>query len=338
MDPKNIDITWGGLWKVFAMLLFVWTVYLAYDVILAVILAIIISSAMDPPVSYLEGKRIPRILGTLALFLVAALVIALIAYTIVPLAIFEVNTLLANMNQASGAIFDILQSSQAIDALKASLNQVSNALISGNISLADIVSNFLGGAFLALSVFVLSFYLTLGKDGVEKFLVTVLPSAYEDQVLAIYTTVRRKIGRWLEGQIFLSLAMGVLVFFGLWLMGVKYSLTLGILAGVLELVPFVGPIFSGSMAILVSLTHSPGLALYVLILFILLQQLENHVLVPAVTRFTTSLNPIVVLIALLIGGKTFGFIGLILAVPVAVSVQELVDGWTERKARRRATA
>lgn len=338
MDSKNIDITWGGLWKFFTMLLFAWTIYLAYDVILAVILAIIISSAMDPPVSYLEGKRVPRILGTLALFLAAALVVALIAYTIVPLAIFEVNTLLANMNQASGAIFDILQSSQAIEALKESLNQVSNALISGNISLADIVSNFLGGAFLALSVFVLSFYLTLGKDGVEKFLVTVLPSAYEDQVLAVYTTVRRKIGRWLEGQIFLSLAMGVLVFFGLWLMGVKYSLTLGILAGVLELVPFVGPIFSGSMAVLVSLTHSPGLAFYVLLLFIILQQLENHVLVPAVTRFTTSLNPIVVLIALLIGGKTFGFIGLILAVPVAVSVQELVDGWTERKARRRATS
>ena len=243
------------------------------------------------------------------------------------------------MDKASGAIFDILQSSEVIEALNKSLTQISNALIAGNISLADIVSNFLGGAFLALSVFVLSFYLTLGKDGVEKFLVAVLPPAYEDQVLSIYTIVRRKIGRWLEGQVFLSLAMGVLVFLGLWILGVKYSLTLGILAGILELVPFVGPIFAGSLTILVTLTNgTPIMALYALLLFIGIQQLENHVLVPAVTKFTTSLNPVVVIIALLAGGQTFGFIGLILAVPVAVFVQEIVESWTQVKARRRAAA
>lgn len=336
MDPKSIDITWGGIWKLFIAFLLVTVLYLAKDVFLSVVLAIVISSALDQPVTFLEKKGIPRILGTLSIFLVMVMVIALIAYTIVPLAIFEINNLLSNLNKASGSVFEILQSSQVIETLNKSLDQLSNALISGSISLADIVSNFLGGAFLALSVFVLSFYLTLGKDGVEKFLLAVLPTAYEEQVLDVYINVRRKIGRWLEGQVFLSLGMGVLVFLGLWLLGVKYSLTLGILAGVLELVPYVGPIFSGSMAVLVALTHSPSMALYVLLLFVAIQQLENHLLVPAVTRFTTSLNPVIVLIALLVGGKTFGFIGLVLAVPVAVFAQEIVEDWTEVKARRRA--
>jgi len=335
---KGFEINWTSLWRVLIAIIFAWFLFLSRDVLVAVFLAIIISSAMDPPVSWLEKKRIPRILGTLGIFLIAVLVIALIAYTIVPLAIFEINNLLTNLNKASGAIFDILQSSEVIEALNKSLTQISNALIAGNISLADIVSNFLGGAFLALSVFVLSFYLTLGKDGVEKFLIAVLPATHEDQVVSLYAIVRRKIGRWLEGQIFLSMAMGVLVFLGLWLLGVKYSLTLGILAGILELVPFVGPIFAGSLTILVTLTNgSASMAFYAFLLFIGIQQLENHVLVPAVTKFTTSLNPVVVLIALLAGGQTFGFIGLILAVPVAVFVQEIVESWTQTKARRKAT-
>lgn len=335
MELRTVEITWGGIWKIFVAMLAGWLLYMASDVALAVVLAVIISAALDHPVSFLERKRIPRVIGTLGLFIAIALAIALVAYTIVPLAIFEMNHLLASINKASGALFDILQSSQAIEALNQGLNQLSNALIAGNISLADIVSRFFGGAFLALSVFVLSFYLTLGRDGVEKFLIAILPQTYEMEVVNVYTKVRIKIGRWLSGQLVLSFAMGVLVFLGLWILDVKYSLILGILAGLLELVPFVGPIFSGSMAMLTALGTSLTLAMYVFVFFVALQQLENHVLVPAVTKFTTSLNPVVVLIALLVGGKTFGFVGLILAVPVAVFVQELIEDWTRSKARKR---
>ncbi len=335
MEQRIFDINWSGISKVFIAVLAAWILYLSRDVFLAVILAIVISSALDLPVSFLEEKKIPRVLGTLGIFIVMGLVVALIAYTIVPIAIYEVSHLLGNLKQSSGVLFEVLQSSQAIEAITNSLSQLSNALISGTISLGDIIANILGGAFLALSVFVLSFYLTLGKDGVEKFLLAILPPQYEEEVLSVYMRVRKKIGRWLEGQILLSLGMGVLVYIGLLLLNVKYSLTLAILAGLLELVPFVGPIFSGSIALLVGLGTSTTLAMYILLLFIVLQQLENHVLVPAVTRYTTSLNAVVVLIALLVGGKAFGFVGLILAVPVAVFVQELTEGFSASKARRR---
>ncbi|MBI2075409.1 MAG: AI-2E family transporter [Candidatus Harrisonbacteria bacterium] len=335
---KGFEITWGSLWRVFLMLFFAWVLYLARDVFISVILAVIVSSAFDPPVSFMERKKIPRVIGTIGLFLFAVLVIALVAYTVVPLAIFEINQLLTNLSKASGTVFDILQSSDAIESINKGLNSLSNALISGNTSLVDIGAGFLGGAFLALSVFVLSFYLTVGKDGVEKFLLAIIPQAYEAQVLSVYLTVRRKIGHWFEGQVFLSLGMGLMVFLGLWLLGVKYSLTLGILAGILELVPFVGPIFAGSIAVLVGVGESVTLGIYVLALFIVFQQIEGHLLVPLVTRFTTSLNPAVVIIALLVGGETLGFVGLVVAVPAAVFLQEIVENWTQYKARRRVTA
>ena len=110
---------------------------------------------------------------------------------------------------------------------------------------------------------------------------------------------------------------------------------LGILAGIFELVPYVGPIFSGSVAVLVAATDSLTLGVYTLLLFILIQQIENNVLVPAVMSLTTSLNPVVILISLLVGAKLFGFIGLILAVPAAVLLQEIIEDWSESRKRNR---
>ena len=192
----------------------------------------------------------------------------------------------------------------------------------------DISTKFLGGLTFTVSVFVLSFYLTVDRGGVERFLRTVIPSIYEDRVLDIYFRIRKKIGRWFIGQLFLSFTIGLAVFLGLTLLGVKYSLVLGIVAGLFELVPYVGPIFSGSLSILVGLSTSLSLGIYTLILFIIIQQIENHLLVPTVTHLTTSLSPVVTLVSLLIGTKVFGFVGLVLAVPAAVLLQEIIEDWS----------
>ena len=182
---------------------------------------------------------------------------------------------------------------------------------------------------------ILAFYLTVGQDGVERFLVAVLPAAYEDTAIDLYLKTRNKIGHWLKGQVLLSLVVGFIVFLGLSLLGVKYALLLGILAGLFEIVPFVGPIFSGGIAVLVAMSGSLALAGYTLILFVVIQQLENGVLVPLVMNYTTKINPTVLLIALLIGSKAFGFTGLILAVPAAVFFQEVVNAWAVSKKKRR---
>jgi predicted PurR-regulated permease PerM len=140
--------------------------------------------------------------------------------------------------------------------------------------------------------------------------------------------VRRKISLWFRGQLLLSLIIGLAVFIGLWILGVKYSLVLGIAAGLFELIPYVGPIFSGSMAVLFALTESVTLGMYALILFIVIQQIESHLLIPTVMGRTTNLNPVIVLVSLLMGGKIFGLIGVILAVPLAVLVQEMLRDWS----------
>ena len=330
-----LQISWGSLWRIVAMVILVALAYAATDVLVAVILALVISSALDPLVSFLEERKIPRILGTLGIFIVVITGFALVLYTVVPLALTELNNLINSMTMMNMPFLGLEGLSEVIQAINESIGRLANLLISGSASLLEAVSKFLGGLILTISAFVLSFYLTVDRDGVEKFLKAILPPNQEDQVLDIYFRVRRKIGRWLQGQIFLSLSIGFSVFLALWILGIKYSLILGILAGLFEMIPYVGPILSGATAFLIALSQSFYAGIYVLILFILIQQLENHILVPTFMRLAVGLNPALILIALLIGGKLFGFIGVVLAIPLAVLAQEIINTWAVSKNKRK---
>lgn len=335
---KNWEIPWTTLWRVIGMLILITILYVALDIWVAVFLSIIISSALDPFVSWLEKKRIPRIIGALGIFILAILAIALLLYTVVPLALTELNIILKSLSEFNTSLLSFPEATKILTGVNQSLSEFTNVLLSGSASFFDTVSRFLGGIALTLSAFVLSFYLVIDRDGIEKFLRAVMPSGYEESVLQIYFRTRRKIGRWFYGQLFLGLSVGIAVFLGLRLLGVKYSLILGILAGVLEIVPYVGPIVSGAIAFLIAISESWTLGLYVFLLFVVIQQLEGNVLNPMFMRLTTSLHPALVLISLLVGVRLFGFIGLILAVPIGVAVQEIMEQWSNEKAKRRGAA
>lgn len=336
MDERGQQIlSWTSLWRVFFMLLFAAIVYVARDVFVALFLAIVIAAALDRPVTALERHKVPRILGTLIIYIIGILFIAAIIYSVLPAIISETSTLLANINSVSSK-FSAFIDPGIIAELSTGLSRLAGIIFGGPSSLLDISSKLFGGIIFIASVFVLSFYLVVGRDGVERFLITILPTAYETRAIELYTRVRRKIGKWLTGQLILSAIVGVAVFLGLWILGVNYSLSIGALAAVMELVPYVGPIFTGSIAILLGLTTSAKLAIYILILFIVIQQLENQILVPAVMSMTTALNPVIILVAILIGARIFGAVGLILAVPAAVLLQELIEDWSEAKQRAKS--
>ena len=335
---SGFEVTWTSLWRILGMLILVSVLYIALDIWIAVLLSIIISSALDSSVGWLEKKRIPRVVGTLGIFILAILCLALLLYTVVPIALSELNILLKNIGQVRSPALSFPEAERIIKVINESLGRLTNVLLSGSVSFVDIVSKFIGGLSLAVSVFVLSFYLTVDRDGVEKFILAIMPPGYEDKVLEIYFRTRTKIGRWLYGQIFLSLSVGVAAFLGLWFIGVKYSLILGILAGFLEIVPFVGPILSGAIAFLIAVSQSVNMGIYVFLLFLVIQKAEGIILAPVFMRLTTSLHPAVILISLLVGARLLGVIGLILAVPLSVMLQEIVDHWSNEKTRRRASS
>lgn len=330
MEVREISLSWSALWKVLLMAAFVAILYVSKDVLLGALLAIIISASLDPFVTYLERKRIPRIIGTLAIYILAIFLIALIIYIAVPVFLVQLNAFLNSSQDVVGSLAASSGINTSIfDTIVGAINQFTANLLGGKTTLVSVLAQLLGGVVLMVIVFVISFYLTIARDGVERFLTTILPHAYQNQVLTVYERVRHKISFWFTGQLFLSAVVGLAVFIGLQLLGVKYAFILAITAAILEIVPYVGPIFGGSLAVLTALSTSTSLGFYTLILFIVIQQLESHMLVPIVNKFTTNLNPVVVILALLIGAEAFGIIGVILSVPMAVLFQEILKNWSK---------
>ena len=333
---KNLEVTWASLWRILGMLILVGIFYYAFDIWLAVLLALVISSALDPIVSWLEGKKIPRFVGGIGVFVILILILALILYTIVPIALGELNNLVKSIGKVGIPALGLNEVVKLVNMINEGLSNVVDVLSSGSISFLNLISRFMGGIMTVASVFILSFYLTIDRDGVEKFLRAVLPAGYEEGILDVYFRAKKKIGKWAFGQALVSLSIGLIAFLGLWIMGVKYSLVLGIFTGLSEIIPFVGPIISGALAFLIAATVSFTSGIYVILLFIVIHYIESWVLMPVFTKMTTSVHPAAILVSLLLGARLFGFIGIILAVPLTVMLYELVDRWATEKTKRKA--
>jgi len=142
-------------------------------------------------------------------------------------------------------------------------------------------------------------------------------------------------GQWLLGQIILMVFTGVLSYVGLLVFGIKYALLLGIFAGFLEIVPYIGPVISAIPAVFFALIDSPTKAVLILLYYILVQRIENMILVPKIMQKTTGLNPIFAVLALTVGFVLGGFSGVLLAIPVATALNVLLAEYGERQNRGR---
>ena len=309
--------------------------FLAREALVVLFVAIIISSALDGIVSWLQRKKIPRILGTIFIFLAALAVFALLLYAIVPTIIYELQNFLKNVSNIELPIFGQFDIFKIIDVDKYinNLGSLANIIFSGGGSFINFATAAFGNLTMVVIIFVISLYLTINQYGVESFLRAILPVTHEEHVVKIYLRVRKKLGLWLQGQIVLMLLIGVMTFFGLWALGVKYALLIAILSAILEILPLVGPLLAGAIAFLMIFPQSWVLAFYSIIIFLVVHQIENHILVPLVMKKTVGVSPVVVIFSLLAGAQIAGFVGVILAVPVAVVFQEIILDWERRKAR-----
>lgn len=337
MEKKVLEISWGSLWRILFFIVFAVLLYLGQHILLGLFLAVVISSGLEFLVDFLERRGLPRTLGVILVFLIATFLVTMTVYTAIPLIVIDLNTVFTSVNELTqGTVLGPLVSFETAQSIGVVINNLSRQFLSGGSPLGAF-SEVVGGFVLAVSVLMSSFYLTLAHDGVERFIQAVFPASQEEQALRIFARARRRIGFWFRTQIILSVAMGVLVLAALLTLGVKHAFLLAVLAGVLELVPFIGPILAGAAAVLSALAASPGLALLTLIVFIFIQQIENHLLVPLLMGRQMGLHPVIVIVALLIGAEAGGFLGLIVSVPAAVVAQEVIEELAGKGGGRAAT-
>jgi predicted PurR-regulated permease PerM len=173
--------------------------------------------------------------------------------------------------------------------------------------------------------------MSVQEKGIKKFIASLAPVEHSGYVSDLVDRIQFKMGRWLQGQMFLMLVIFALDYLGLLLIGAPYALVLALIAGILEIIPYIGPVVSAVIAVAVSFLHGPVTGLLVLALFVIVQQLEGYLLTPLVMKKAVGLNPVVVILALMIGAKLGGVLGIIVAVPIATALGEIVNDLTVRK-------
>jgi predicted PurR-regulated permease PerM len=338
MQKNEIEISTGIVFRTILILLALWFLYLVMDVIALVFIAVIITSAMDPLVDWLQRKKIPRTAGVLGLFFALSLLIGLAISFLIPPMIVQFQDFSENFPnyfQAGEASFSHLRDFFASKNINLDLQQLSDNFsvsltsFSGNIfsTTADVFS----GLISVVVVFSLAFYMTVEESGIRKFIVSVTPDRFKEYAADLATRVKEKIGKWMLGQLLLMVIIFVLDAIGLYLVGVPYALILAIFAGVMEIVPYVGPIISAVPGIILGFLISPTTGFLALLVYLIAQQVENHVIVPQVMKKAVGLNPVATIVALLVGLRLGGVLGAILAIPVATAISLAVNDFMERK-------
>lgn len=338
----NVHIGSGTIIKTLLFLILIAVLWYLRDIVLIVLTAVVIASAMEPGVHGLMRYKIPRLPSVILLYAgVIGGFFGLIFFFAPPILsdmaafLAQLPTTLSNLNLSDathglipwGTVSDTLSSADVLKSLSDSLRGSSGGAF-------NTLSAFFGGVTSFILIVVFSFYFSVQETGVDDFLRVVTPVENQAYVLNLWRRSQDKIGKWMQGQLVLALIVGILLYLGLLILDVQHALLLAILAAVFELIPVFGQILAMIPAIAIGLvTGGVTEALLVAGLYIIVQQFEAHLIYPVVVKKVVGVPPLLVILSLLIGFQLVGFLGVLLSVPIAGAIQEYVGDIDREKKR-----
>ena len=334
MDARHttISITTGTIMKAVLVLVLAWLLFTLRSIVLDLLTAIVIASAIEPGVASMYKRRIPRVVSVLIIYASFFLIFFVIFYFFLPSLLKDMSVLFSALplyidTVAHHGILSTYASQLGItiptyspQAILASVQSVFS--IGGAFATAG---SFVSSVFNGVVIFVFSFYFAVIDTGVDDFLRVVVPRAHQSYVLGLWRRSQHKIGLWMQGQLILALIMGVLVYLALTVIGVPHALLLAVITAVFEIIPVFGPTLAAIPAVAIAFTSGGvTLGLFTTGFFVIAQQFENHLISPLVVTRVTGVPPLLVILAVIVGGTLAGFLGIVLSVPIAATIQELV--------------
>lgn len=321
--PQTISISTSTLLKILAIAAGLWFLWFTREIVIMVLIAILFAALIDPFADWFAKRKVPRALAVLIVYLLIVALVLLIGFWFVPIIGGQFVQLFESISSSDGFLFQSLDRVQSFTAqyglqenVRSALQGLQNSISSSIASIFTTVRGVFGGIAALFVILVLTFYMVVEEAAARRLFKNLAPEEYQPFLSQLFARMQNKVGAWLRAQMLLGLIIGAAVYIGLSLLGVHYALLLAILAGVLEFVPYIGPVMSIVPAIIISAAQSPMLAVFVLVLYLVIQQIENHLLVPKVMQRVTGLNPVVSIIALLLGIKLGGFVGAVLSIPI----------------------
>ncbi len=342
---KDIGIfSWSIIGFLLIIALFFYIIYLIRIAIIPLILAIAIAYLLTPLVTLLQ-KKMRRIFAVTITYIIFISVIFTAFFFVIPIIVGQFQTFIdrfpSYIQNLTKVINDFLQDNIIIKNIENLIGKeiipkdasgITQYLISRmNLGEIDIYQ---GATILGRSVLNIVLYLIVGPllgiyilnhtDRIKTTFIRVIPRRFKNQTTIILDKINKVAGRYVRGQIIVSIIVGILCTIVLLILKVDFAILLGFIAGLLNIIPLLGPIIGAVPAALAALFISPLKALLVILLFIAIQQIDNYVISPNIMKYQVGVHPGIIIFSLMTGGALFGIWGLVIAVPTVAVLQEIL--------------
>ena len=312
-NQLTINISHKTIIYILGLFIAIRFLYEIREILLILFIAFLLVVAVNPVIDWLEKKRVPRAVSSIGILLITFAVIISTAVSLITPLFGQTQLFLARIPNlvAQLAPYNIDFSSFA------------NELSSIPADFLKIALETFSGLVTFFTLLVVSFYLLQTRPQWSRYMHTLFGDKGENYYHAL-TELEIKLGHWVRGVLVLMLTVGVVNYLGFTLIGLPFAIPLGVIAGILEIVPNIGPTIAAVPAALVGFTISPTHGIFAIVVSIIVQQLENHILVPNIMRKTTGLHPVITIVSILIGYRLGGATLAILSLPLVLSLQVIL--------------
>lgn len=305
-------------------LVFLNLLWLVRELIFSFFIAFIVMSALNPLVSFFENKKIPRALTTLLSFIIIFGLIGYLLVWLIPPVAKETTLLFKNIPKIIEIYIPNASTFLENELFSKSLPNITNNALS-------FLKNVLSNLIFTISTIFFSFYFLVEENILRRFFLRFFDKNSANKALLALDQTEKRLRAWFWGQLILMLIIGIVTFIGLSLLNVKFALALSIIAGLLEIVPILGPVIATIPAFIIAFSDSAFSGLAIIALFFVIQQAENQILVPYIMKKAVGLNPIITLSALIIGSRIGGVLGILLAIPTTVFIESIFVQYIKSK-------
>ena len=310
----------GGLWGV---------------ILTPLIFSVLVAFLLSPIINYLEKQGLSRTLSIIIMYIFFLVLLILLCLNMIPTLIRELQELIKALPQYTEMFlnyFERLESDyKRFDlpegirqALDEGIEEIQRDLVLFLERLTQLLISLFSQVLALFLVPIFAFYFLRDADKFKTTLMNMLPKDYRETVRETLSDINNTIGTYLRGLVLISGMVGTLVYVGLLVLGVEFALFLGLINALTNFIPYFGPILGSIPATLIALLQSPALAWKVILLIVLVQQVESQLLAPQILGRKLGFHPISVILAILVGGKLFGFLGLVLSVPLLAVIRVIV--------------
>ena len=335
LKDKRILIIIISLLGVFGFFYFLKRYSILSDTFYTIIFSAILAYLFNPIINYFEKKNIKRIYGVLILYLIILAVIFILAFLVIPRSGREIKKLAIYMPKYLKSISSFIDNIynkyySTIGGLPPIFQGVQQVIMENIVGLEDMIVNglksFMSGVISTFSKLIsliltpiLTLYFLADKEYFIKKIKKLIPSKHKEKSLELFKRIDISLSKFVRGKIILAIFVGVAITISLLILGVDFAVFIGIITALADVVPYIGPFLGFVPAVFFAFLSSPTKAIWVSILFVLIQWIENNILAPKIIGDTTGIHPVLILLSIIVGGGVFGVLGMILAVP-AVSI------------------